>query len=414
MITSCFAFVSYAANAQISVEEYCQSVIDYSLDLKITASQSAYNEHALSLSKRALLPSLSMSGNYVVGIKELNGAKRWDFNLQPQITQSIFGGEFRSKIKIAELQYSVALLDESSMLLDVRYNASYAYWNLIARRKYREAVDSYVEIIRSLKQIVEKRFNEGYIAKGDWLMICTRLSEAEYEQVVAEQNYSIAKHNFNILRGESVEADVIQSDPTIQGVTSIARASIDDMLGSRPDYIAQLEKEDIAQIEIKSSVAQYNPQLSVGVGGVWSTYRPNLTSKTYVDGNVFASLSIPIFHFSERRQVGDMARAQYKISRLKSAKLYDELIIEESNGWRAIVDSRAQMIAAKASLEVAVENLEISTYSYNEGLTTILDVLQAQIGWIQLSSNAIYSEFNHLIAIANYEKITAKKLEDRF
>ena len=43
--------------------------------------------------------------------------------------------------------------------------------------------------------------SEGYIAKGDVLMIDARLSEAEYSLVNAEQSYEVALHNFNILRG---------------------------------------------------------------------------------------------------------------------------------------------------------------------------------------------------------------------
>ena len=47
----------------------------------------------------------------------------------------------------------------------------------------------YVAIIRSLKEVVDRRFSEGYIAKGDVLMIDARLSEAEYSLVSAETTY---------------------------------------------------------------------------------------------------------------------------------------------------------------------------------------------------------------------------------
>ena len=49
-----------------------------------------------------------------------------------------------------------------------------------------------------------------------------------------------------------------------------------------------------------------------------------------------------------------------------------------------------------------------STYSYGEGLATILDVLQAQLSWIQLYSNAIRAHYNYAVAVSDYQRITAQ------
>ena len=47
----------------------------------------------------------------------------------------------------------------------------------------------------------------------------------------------------------------------------------------------------------------------------------------------------------------------------------------------------------------------MSTYSYGEGLTTILDVLQAQLSWIQLYTNAIRARFEYAVAVSDYARI---------
>ncbi len=75
--------------------------------------------------------------------------------------------------------------------------------------------------------------------------------------------------------------------------------------------------------------------------------------------------------------------------------------------WTAIVQSRAQVDASERSLRIAAENLEISTYSYREGLVTILDVLQAQLSWIQLYTNDLTARYNYALAISDYRRITA-------
>jgi outer membrane protein TolC len=54
---------------------------------------------------------------------------------------------------------------------------------------------------------------------------------------------------------------------------------------------------------------------------------------------------------------------------------------------------------------IADENLEISTYAYNEGQTTILDVMQAQISWLQAYRNMLSANYDYHMAIAEYRYI---------
>lgn len=68
----------------------------------------------------------------------------------------------------------------------------------------------------------------------------------------------------------------------------------------------------------------------------------------------------------------------------------------------------AQVEASLRSLRIAGENLSISTYSYGEGVATVLDVLQAQLSWLQLYTNAITAQYNYAVAVSAYERIAAR------
>ena len=83
------------------------------------------------------------------------------------------------------------------------------------------------------------------------------------------------------------------------------------------------------------------------------------------------------------------------------------MLQEEADGWSALVNSYAQMQSSLKNLQIAGENLSISTYSYREGQATVLDVLQAQISWIQIYTNAITARFNYAVAVSAYMRITA-------
>ncbi len=383
-------------------------MVDYSYTLKIASAESDYALLVAEQKRTDRLPSLTLSGDFTEQMRRSVGQESWSFNLQPQISETIYaGGSVRAQISKADDEARVALLDAKQDLLDVCYSADYAFYNLEAQRSYCSAVDEYISIIRSLKEVVDLRFEEGYIAKGDVLMIETRLSEAEYELIAIEQSYTIALQKFNILRGHSADVDVEQIPSSWRNYPMPQRVDLTELLQLRPDYLASRINADIYATNIDIARASYNPQISVGVAGVWSPNTPNINGSTQMNGSLFVKLSAPIFHFGERRKAVGAARAYYDRTLLVADKLVDTIIEEESNMWATITDSYAQMLSAQRSLEIASENLEISTYSYSEGLTTILDVMQAQISWLQLYSNAIASEFSYAVSLSAYRRITA-------
>ena len=365
---------------QTSLADYRAAVADYSWQLKIAASKSDAAAETAGQARTGYLPRLAMDGSFTATVRHFDGVERWTFSLLPQLVQTVYGGgAVRAAARQAELGYGIALCDEEFSRLDVRYAADYAYWNLSAVELYAASMRQYVAIIRSLKEVVGCRFSEGYIAKGDVLMIDARLSEAEYSLVSAEQSYEVALHNFNILRGTDAALGVQLAQGIRDSLPMPGRVVAAEALERRPDYAAARLRSEQAEAGIRAVRAPFNPQLSVGVGGMWQPYYPNSTGATYVDGSAFVKLSVPIFHWGERRRAVGAARAVQLQQEWNAALVHDDIVREEMNGWTALVQSRAQVDASEESLRIAGENLSISTYSYGEGLATILDVLQAQL-----------------------------------
>lgn len=397
------------AGAQTTLAEYRRAVEAYSWQLRISRSLSEEARERMGLAWTGYLPRLSANGDFTYALRHRDGIKSWSFAVLPELVQVIYGGgAVQAAYRQSALGYDAALCDEEFSRLDVRYAADYAYWNLAALGEYLASRQEYVRIIRSLKEVVDWRFKEGYIAKSDVLMIDARLSEAEYQLITVEQNYAVALHNFNILRGYDGMHEETLAQSIWDSVPMPARMPFGQVLAARPDYAAAQLRTEASRIGVEAAKAPFNPQLSVGVGGAWQPLNPNYTGKTQLDGSLFVRVSVPIFHGGERRRAAGAARARYRQQEWSEAALHDAVLREELNGWTAVTESRTQIEATAESLRIAGENLEISTYSYNEGLVTVLDVLQAQLNWIQLYTNSITARYDYALAVAAYERITAR------
>ncbi len=400
--------------AELLPSKYREEVVAYSLTLKLAAAAVESAEESVSLARVARLPELLATGSYIYRLRQFEGQRDWSFALEPRVVQTIYGGGVvRADIAKAEIAGEIALCDEEYTLLEVVYAADYAYWNLWAMGRLRSAMAQYVEIIKSQTEAIKRRFDEGYISKGDLLMMASRLSEVEYELISAEQSRLTSLHNLNILRGVTPEEPVSLVEISPDSLFVPQRMSLAEVMDHRPDYLASILNEDLSRAATKVVRGAYNPQMQGGVSGGWRSYLPTASGKTYLDGAIFVELSVPIYHFGERRRATAISKVSELTSQIDRQVLRDEIIGDESNAWTSIIESRAQMSAATRSLNISSENLAISTYSYNEGLVSIVDLMTAQISWIQSYTNAITAEYDYQIALSEYRRVVGDMGKNR-
>ena len=398
LISILFALFATSAMAQLSVNEYIEYVVEYShailsAEAKVDGADAEYE-----IARRSMLPALSLSSDATFG----DDAPLW--TMRADMVQPIYNGG-RSTALMQQREWGM-LGAESGLertMLDVRYEAEIAYWALSRAEIYRQAMQDYIAIVQSLKSVAQHRFEEGYTSKSDLLQVESRLSNAKYQLSEAEQSWRIALSRFNTLRGEDVSTDVVLSDGIFDSFVMPMREDVVSIIANHPDYIIAEANVKSAQCGIALRRSEYLPSLNAGLFGLWQP-----TTNGSINGGVLLSLNVPIFHFMERRDAVRSAESSYADWVAQLANVVDNITLNESRGWTNLEYSHRRMEAVQRNLDIARENLEISTYSYREGVVTILDVLQAQISWLQIYENAIAAEYDYAVAIASYRYIVAR------
>lgn len=198
------------AQTPVTLQDYRRQVLEYSYRLK----QAAENAEAAYQSARGLhtgfLPQLSADGDFSIHFKNRYGTqdgqekllRPYSFSLQPAVVQQIYGGgSVRNGYRQALVGYDMATLEQQLTELDVTYLAEYNYWNLASNAALLEATVRYEQIVRTMYDVIRTRFEDGYVAKNDLLMIQTRLRSAEFYRIQVENLYRVALQNFNVLYG---------------------------------------------------------------------------------------------------------------------------------------------------------------------------------------------------------------------
>jgi outer membrane protein TolC len=408
-----FVAISYTTQAQITLQQYRSSVIDYSHTLRRAEATTEGAEADMQLARKEMLPSLGVSSEANYDLRVGDKARAVSWSMRADVVQPIFyGGVIHATKERAEMLWNEALSREQSAMLDVIYDADVAYWTLSRAEIYYRAIEDYRSIVASLRDVAAHRFEEGYTSKSDLLQVESRLSDAEYQLSRAKQQWMQALHNFNVMRGGEPTDVISLAESILDTMYLPEREDVAEVVLSHPDYIAAIASREASRWAVKVARAAYLPNIGAGIYGLWYPKTPNVRGAgTRLDGGVTLTMTTPIYHFGERRQAMRSARSNLRRAELLAEDIADEIVLNESNGWTNLVSTLERVEAVRHNLNLATENLEISTYAYGEGLGTILDVLQAQLSWLQIYNNAIAAQYDYALAIAAYQYIIGESLD---
>jgi outer membrane protein TolC len=394
----------------VSLDDYSESVLAYSLELQDAefAKQGARERELVA--RKGYLPILSLTRELNIEARKPDEGRRWNWLTQLDVSQPIFrGGEARATAKRAELAFDISEYEAEATEFLVRYTAEVAYWSLSRAEGYYEAIAQYVAIVESLRDVVAERYDAGYISKSDLLQVESRLSDARYQLSEAEQKRDIALHNFNLLRGVEPTSKVVLAESIFNSVALPVRESVDSVILRHPDYNSSELSAMRAFWGIRAERARYLPKIEVGAYALLQPNMPHVRGGgTRLDGGFMLSFSSPIYHFGERRHAVAAARSDYLREVNATLAVVDRITLEESDTWTNLCATRDRVVTAQRNLSIAEENLSLSTYSYREGLASILDVLQAQLSWLQIYTNTLSAQYDYAVAVSAYDYVTCR------
>ena len=394
----------------LSVEQYRQKVLEYNQDIQ--KSQQAVNGALYSLKgiKTGFFPKLDITGNYSYQLEKVEflpgtDLKHDNYGVEAGLVQNVYSGSaVRKQYDVAKLQHAIAQLSVEHTVDNMIYAADVSYWSVAANRNLYELSEQFVQIVRELYEIVNKRFEEGAISKTDVLMVQNRLKEAELQLNTNSTNYKTALQSLNIMMGVEPDAAVVLTD-SIQKVLWVPKQEgLNKALERRADYQSAIMGIEMAKLQTDMARSKYLPQLAVGIKEKYGTTLLNVDGKAQWATTAYAQINIPVFHWGEMRQNVRLSRTQEWTKELERSQLKDQVSKELNNAWVNVIEISKKLEIVYSSLDIAKDNLTLNTFSYNEGKMPIIDVLSAQVSWLQAYTNVVSVNYQYKVALAEYAK----------
>lgn len=403
--------LSAGSRAQsLTLLQYRQRVLDYNQEIK--QSQEAVNAaiYALKSVKTGFFPKVDITGSYSYQIENVTfmpgtDLKHDNYSAEAGLVQNIYAGSaVRKQYEAARLQEAIARLGEEYTVDNILYAADVNYWTVAANRNLYDIANRFVNIVSELFDVVGKRFTEGAISKTDVLMVQSRLKEAEVQLNTSATNYRTSLQALNIMMGIAADAETGLAD-SIQHISDLPlRQEVDIALKKRPDYLMAEQDIELARVQTRLVKAGYLPNLAVGIKEKWGTTLINIDGDKRFSTIAFANLNIPVFYWGKRRQDVRISEVQEQTKELERSKLSDQISLELNNAWVNLTESLKKVAIVSSSLNIAHDNLVLNTFSYNEGKLPVIDVLSAQVTWLQAYTNVVSAYYQYKVALAEYER----------
>lgn len=411
----CFG-LNAEAQQYLSCEAYREKVEAYSQLLKQQQLKTLASTEARKIANTGFLPQIDITSE---GTANLNHLDQWNsekgeyrpytYQALATLTQPLYnGGSLIAQKKMAQADEELDKLAVELTIDQIHYQSDAVYWNASAARAGLQAAAAFQAIVQRQYDIIRDRFDDGAISRTDLLMISTRRKEAELQYIKARQNHTLALQKLNILMGTEPDTPVDSLDEIDTTTAPVGLLGLDEVLSRRAEYASTEVNILRSEAQRLAALSRYNPQVSMFLATGWDTgiaYMGQDVPHTPVAG---VSISIPIFRWGARFKTNRQQKAYIGIQKLQQSYVADNILEELSAATTKLTETEEQVNTAQETMTLAEENLDLVTFSYNEGKANMVDVLSAQLSWTQAHTNLINAHLAAKMAAAEYRKVAGE------
>lgn len=356
----------------------------------------------------AVMPKLTLSGTYNRSPKEVGGfgilQPRDSYGMEVKLEQPLYaGGKGRAGIRIAKQGIEVARKNFDLSTEALLFHVAEVYYGRLEARKTLEAQRRNVNRLQEHRRLSELRYKVGEVTQSVLLRAQAELARAQAELVARENEAAVKKRELEILAGLSEEDDI--NEPPVPEIPGETRPELlEAALQSREDVRRSHLREEVAKEGVVFARGNFLPSLSLE--GTYFRRNRNPRSTFFIDESwvVGGKLEFPIFEGGLRRAEMAQARSRLEAGRLETARLKEQVDLELTQASLNLEAATRVLQSREEQVRFAKENFEMVSKQFTFGLSTNIDLLDANQTLIEAERDVIGATYTRHLAILNLQR----------
>lgn len=406
------------AQQTLTIEQAIATSLANNYDILLSRNDSLLAALDYSYANYAFLPRLNANAGYNLTSNDskqtlADGSKRQRDNIESNnlsaslnLNWTLFDGLrlFATKKRLGRL-VELGELQVKNQVITTVADVMRTYYDIVRQQQQLRAIQETMQLSEERLKLAQYKFDVGTGAKPDVLQAQIDLNAQKSAYLTQQTNILKAKELLNQLLSIAVDTEFNVLD-TIPISTALLLDSIQNGLtGVNPQLLLLQKSVDIANLSLQERRAERYPTVTFN-----SAYNFNRTdNKTVINPfqplfnqnqglNYGFTAAIPLFNgFSSRRLIR-AAQLDIEFQQLQYKKSLASINTSVINAYKDYDLSKRTLILEEENIILVRENLFIARERYRLGISTFLEMREAQRSLEEANNRLIQARFNTKIA----------------
>jgi len=291
--------------------------------------------------------------------------------------QPVFmGGRIINGNRLAALGVDVSDAKRKLAVDEALLHTEQQYWLLVSLNEKMNTVLSYESLLLNLEKKVQDAYASGIVLKNDLLKVQLKLSEVRLNKSKLENGRRLA----SMALCQSIG---IPYDSTMTVESGIEDAPLpppeqvdhNAALANRTERYLLDKSVEAAHLQKLMEIGENLPSVAIGVSGY---YLKLDEMKDVTNTLAFATVQVPISGWwGGAHRISERA-IQEEIAENNARDKKELLLLQMDKAWHDLDEAYDRVRMNRQALQQADENLKVNRDSYNNGVVTVSDLLEAQ------------------------------------
>jgi outer membrane protein len=332
--------------------------------------------------------------------------KSGTFGLVTAVQPIFTGGRIWNGNRLAGLGEDASEYKNKLAQNEVLLKTEEQYWLVASLNEKQKTIQRYEELLNKLSAQVEDAYSSGIVSRNDLLKVKVKRSEVLLNKSKLENGKKLAAMAFYQYIGISYDSTLVLSDSLfINGLPQSYYVDHTEALKNRSEYSLLQASVRAEELQSNMKLGEYLPQVAVGVSGL---YMKLDESKDRTLGMAFGTVSIPISSWWEASHSLSERSVKEQIAKNNLKDNSELLLLQMQKAWQDYSDAYKQVLLSEEVKAQAEENLKVNQDSYNNGMTSVSDLLEAQALQQQMNDQLTDAKASYRSKQITYLQVTGR------
>ena len=313
-------------------------------------------------------------------------------------------GIIKTGRKAAKFSKSSVQYEFEQATNDVTLDAKVAFYDVLRAQKFLKVQEDTVAQLEVHLKDARAYYTAGAIARFDVLRAETELANARQGLIAAQNGVELARSAFNNVLGRPLDTSVELVEPDTPEFVNLELATcIESACRRRPEVLradTQVNMTDaIRRIASLSGRPRFNLRWTYNRNFDVSVFNPRDSSWI-----AFVTTSMSIYDGGATRAAVRKATSDANNAESLREQVIQGVTLDAKQAYLGLEEGRERIQAAEKGLEQARESMRLAQVRYEGGVSTQVEVFDAQAALTLAETNYVNALYDYQVALAKLER----------